>query len=215
MGRWLGTAWTASAVLLLAGCATGPLFENPVLLRTERPVPQGNPVFIPQMQGPESYARVFDKVLDVVDDFFDIAYYDRYNGYIETHPMTAPGLEQPWKPGSPDFYQRLLAFLQSIRHRAIVQITTAEDGGYWVEVRVLKELEDAPQPLRATAGQATFRMNSTVERQFEVIEPALFDTKWIPIGRDAKLEQVILERLAHFDPTPPAKPAANCPPAGQ
>ncbi len=38
-----------------------------------------------------------------------------------------------------------------------------------------------------------------VERQFEVVEQGNYEATWIPIGRDLKLEQVILDRLAHFD----------------
>ena len=53
-------------------------------------------------------------------------------------------------------------------------------------------------------GGATFRLNSTVERQFEVIEPDIFDSAWIPVGRDTALEQVLLDRIAHMD--------LSCPP---
>src|SRR3954451_25321936 len=148
------TLWLAMAGLALGGGATGPLLENPVLIRTDKVIPPENPVYLPQ--GPMAYAQVFEKVLDVVDDFWEIAYANRYDGRIETFPAVAPGLEQPWKPGSPDFQQRLLAYLQSIRHRAIVLITTADDGGYFVDVKVLKELEDLPNPSRSTAGTASF-----------------------------------------------------------
>ncbi len=206
MGRIPRTAWIAAVVILTAGCSTGPLQENPVLIRPDLVVPQENPLYIPQ--GPGAYPRVFEKVLDVVDDIWEIAYSNRYEGRIETQPSIAPGIEQPWKPGSPDFYQRLLAYFQTIRHRCIVLITTADDGGYFIDVKVLKELEDLPAPMRATAGAASFRMNSTIERQFEVIEQPVFESNWIPIGRDFKLEQVILERLAHcnFNDLPNPKP---------
>jgi len=206
MGRTLGTAWIAAAALGLAGCSTGPLQENPILLRPDLLIPQENPLYIPQ--GPDAYDKVFQKSLDVLDDFFEIAYANRYDGRIETQPAVAPGLEQPWKPGSPDFYQRLLAFFQSIRHRCILVIQPADDGGYYIDVKVLKELEDLPSPMRATAGAASFRMNSTIERQFEVIEQPIYESNWIPIGRDYKLEQVILERLAHcnFNSLPQPKP---------
>jgi hypothetical protein len=149
---------------------------------------------------------VFEKVLDVLDDYFEIAYANRYDGRIETFPSIAPGIEQPWKPGSPDCSQRLLAFFQTIRHRAIVIITTADDGGYFIDVKVLKEEEDLPNPIRYTAGSASFRITPTVQRQFEVVEPEFYEPNWIPIGRDFKLEQVILERIAHLEalPAPPA-----------
>jgi hypothetical protein len=197
MGRWWLQAWTLTATLTLMGCATGPLQDNPILIRPAKVPEAPNPVYIPL--GPPSYGKVFEKVLDVLDDYFEIAYANRYDGRIETFPRTAPGLGQPWKPGSPDFPQRLLASFQTIRHRAVVLIQAADDGGFFIDVKVLKELEDLPRPFRATAGAASFRSYNTVERQFEVIDSSIYEYSWIPIGRDLLLEQVILDRLAHMD----------------
>ncbi len=199
-----------AATLILAGCSTGPLRDNPIIFRPGQAMPrerlifgptvtQENPLYLPQGPQPEVYDKVFQKALDTVDDFFEIAYSNRYEGRIETQPRVAPGILQPWKPGSPSAYQRLLADLQSIRHRCIVLISTADEGGYYIDVKVLQELEDLPTPVRSTAGSASFRMNSTIERQFEVIEQPIYEVNWIPIGRDYKLEQVILERLASCD----------------
>ncbi len=187
------------AALVFAGCSTGPLQENPIILRPDQWVAQENPLYLPQGPQPEVYDKIYQKALDVVDDFFEIAYSNRFEGRIESQPAVAPGIEQPWKPGSPDLYQRILASFQTIRHRCILLISTADDGGYYIDVKVLKELEDLPAPLRATAGSASFNMVSTIERQFEVIEQPVYEPSWIPIGRDYKLEQVILERLAHCD----------------
>jgi hypothetical protein len=201
--RW--TAWVVGA-LLAGGCSSGPLLDNPVLVRTAAPPgPIDNPVYVPL--GPAAYAAVFEHVLDVVDDYFEVAYSNRYDGRVETFPKVAPGLGQPWKGGSPDCYQRLLASFQTIRHRAIVVISAANDGGYFVDVKVYKELEDLPRPTQATAGAAAFRSEPTLQRQYEVIEPELFEPNWIPAGRDTALEQLILDRIAHFDPS--AAPA--CP----
>jgi hypothetical protein len=200
MGRVL---WAAGLAMSLAGCASGPLQENPILVRAESPPVHENPLYIPQ--GPMAYARVWEKLLDVLTDYFDIYYANRYDGRIETYPRVAPGIEQPWKPGSPDFRQRLLAFFQTIRHRAIVTVRTANDGGYFIHVQVLKELEDIPTPVRQTAGESSFRLESTVQRQYDVIDVNLFETNWIPIGHDEPLEQVILERLACLDVTTPAR----------
>jgi hypothetical protein len=187
----------AGLAVTLGGCASGPLHENPLPFRVERAVLHENPLYLPQ--GERAYSLVFEKCLDVLSDYFVLAYHNRYDGRIETLPTIAPGIEQPWKPGSPDFYQRLLAFCQTIRHRAIVQITTARDGGYFIHVQVLKELEDLPRPTRVVAGDATFRMEATVQRDFEIVVPEFFEANWIPIGRDYKLEQVILDRLACLD----------------
>jgi hypothetical protein len=76
-----------------------------------------------------------------------------------------------------------------------VRIDAAADGGFFVQAIVYKELEDLPQPIRSTAGAAIFRGDITVERQFEVIDPTVFDHGWIPLGRDECLEQAILAKL--------------------
>jgi hypothetical protein len=192
---------TAGFAVSLGGCVSGPLQENPLTLRISEAAPGENPLYIPQTT--MAYSRIFEKTLDVLSDYFDIAYKNRYEGRIETFPKIAPGIEQPWKPGSPDFRQRLLAFFQTIRHRAIVTITTANDGGFFIHVEVLKELEDLPFPTRPTASEATFRIEPTIQRQYDVVDVELFDNNWIPIGRDFKLEQVILERLSRLDVTVP------------
>lgn len=199
---WPRLLWLTCLPLALGGCASGPLHENPILLRPERPTSHENPIYIPQ--GPMAYARVFQKIEDILSDYFPIAYSSRFDGRIETHPAIAPGFEQWWKAGSPNLYERLLATFQTIRYRAIVLITTADDGGYFVDVKVLKELEDLPFPARATAGEATYRLVPTVERQYEVVAGDVFDPAWIPVGRDVHLEQIILDRLSCMDVTTPA-----------
>lgn len=179
---------------VMAGCLSGPLQDNPVLVPADKLAAIENPVYVPL--GPPSYPAVFEKVLDVLDDYFEIAYANRYDGRLETHPRIAPGFEQFWKPGSPDFYQRALATLQSIRHRAVVLIQVADDGGFFIDVKVYKELEDVAKPTAPYAGTSSFQSFQTLERQFEVIDSTTLESNWIPIGRDTKLEQVLLSRMS-------------------
>jgi hypothetical protein len=185
-------AWTG-LLLLAAGCMTGPIVDNPGLIRPDPTITVENPVWMPS--GPGAYGKVYENVLDIVDDYFEIAYANRYDGRIETFPRIAPGFEQFWKPGSPDAYQRLQATLQTIRHRATVLIQPADDGGFFVQVTVYKELEDLARPTQSTAGAAAFRGDPTVQRQYEVIDPTVYESAWAPIGRDPALEQLILQRL--------------------
>ena len=196
MGRRLLAVGALALGLLAAGCgSTGPLFENPVLLRPAASGPVENPVFIPLGTSGEAYRKVIEKVIDILDDYYDIAEVNAFAGLIRTHPRISPGLEQLFKPGSPDFDQRLLATLQSIRHYAVVKIDGARDGGFWVDVRVFNELENVERPLRATAGAAAFRSDPTVDRQYEVIEEMPLSGGWIPIGEDVPMEQEILARI--------------------
>ena len=69
------------------------------------------------------------------------------------------------------------------------------EGGFFVDVRVYKELEDLPRPIRATAGSAAFRSDNTVDRQFEVIDHTVFESNWIPLGRDPSVEQLLLQQM--------------------
>jgi hypothetical protein len=178
---------------LACGCASGPLLDNPVTVGHNPNISVENPLYIPL--GPPSYGIVFEKVLDTISEYFEVSYANRYDGRIVTYPRIAPGLEQPWRPGSPDFGQRLEATLQTLRHRAEISIQPAPDGGYFVQVDVYKELEDLPKPIRSTAGAATFRDPITIERQFEVVDPTVFESNWIPLGHNACMEQAILQRL--------------------
>jgi hypothetical protein len=188
---------TGPALAALAGgCATGPLIDNPVHVTTDRNAVLPNPLVVaPDPSGPEAYATVFECVLDIIDDLFEIAYENRYDGRIETHPKTAPGLEQFFKEASPSVRERVLVTLQSYRYRASISIQPALGDGYLVSVVVFKELEDLPTPSRATAGQAAFRGDPTVERQFEVVDATVATTAWIPKGRDPALEQKLLARI--------------------
>jgi hypothetical protein len=184
------------------------MIENPATIHLDRPIGSGNnPGFIHLSQSPDAYRYLFSRCLDVVGDTFDIdsARTSRYGGIINTFPRIAPGLEQPWKPGSPDVYQRLLAFCQTIRHRCVVEITTGQNGGYFVDVKVFRELEDLQTPARSTAGEATVVSHSTIERQPVVIAPDQYETNWIPTGRDIALEQAILERITRLDSLPGEK----------
>jgi hypothetical protein len=69
-------------------------------------------------------------------------------------------------------------------------------GGYWVEVTVLKELEDA-KPEHAMAGAATFRYDSTLTGIVNPITSEETATQgWIARGRDTVLEQRIIAHLS-------------------
>jgi hypothetical protein len=178
--------------LALTGCLERPYLIQPAVpAQAEAVAVVENPVYVPV----GAYDQVFQNVIDVIDDYFEIAYANRYDGRIETHPRVAPGYEQFWKPGNPDHFGRLYATLQTIRHRCFILIQPADDGGFFVQVTVFRELEDLPKPLRASAGAAAFRSDDTVDRTYEVIDPAVFEPSWAPLGRDIPLEQAIIEKL--------------------
>jgi hypothetical protein len=196
MRHSLPTLIAGGLLVLLAGCDTTPLvLDVPGSIPGEKIV-EANPVYIPLGPQPEAYAKVFENCLRVLCDYgFDILESNRYDGRIETVPRIAPGLLLFLKPGSPLIQERTLATLQTYRHRVSIRIDTAENGGYFIEVIVRKELLDLPRPVKQTAGNAVFRNFNDVERQFEVVDPTFYEKGWIFKGRDPAMEDKLIQAL--------------------
>lgn len=179
------------------GCFSAPPMDNPALIRTRAETIE-NPVLVsPGQPTAASYREVFEKCVDVLDDYFDLITPNPYEGRITTKPRVAPGYEQFLKAGNPDPRQRLLATFQSIRQTATIEIRSGERGGYLVYVVVERELEDLPRPAQAMIGNAVFQEMPTVERKTEVVSPetSTGTQSWYKIGRDYAFEQEILRRI--------------------
>jgi hypothetical protein len=69
------------------------------------------------------YAELFAAARRAVDTFFGVTYANAYDGRIDSDPSAA---------------RRWLAF-PGVRHRVAVSITVADQGGYWLEVKVYRE----------------------------------------------------------------------------
>lgn len=197
MGNRARVGWAACLLAAgAAGCMTAPPVDNPLLVRAE-PAGIENPILVsPGLPTPEAYREVFEKTIDVLDDYFELLPPDPYDGRIVTRPRIAPGYEQFWKPGNPDSRGRLLATLQTIRQTAVAEIRSGERGGYLVYVVVERELEDLPRPSQSRVGNAVFQDAPTVDRQLEVVGgETTADHAWFKVGRDYALEQLILHRI--------------------
>ena len=190
-----GRIVTIMLMLAGTGCATPPLAEHPFFQRPENISHANEIVVSPEQPGPEAYAYLFDKVLDVVGGDFDIAFCNRYDGRIESAPRLAPGLEQPWKPGSPNLYERIQAVCQTYRHRCFVLIQPEREGAYRINVTIFKELEDLPKPSRDPSAGAAFRNDPAVEHVAEVVDQATASPSWISKGRDYPFEQKLLRKI--------------------
>jgi hypothetical protein len=185
--------WIGGIVAIAVGCAGLPPLDNPLVVR---PAEENPAIVAPVTPDANSYARVWEHVIDILDDDFELKPPSRYAGYIESMPRIAPGYEQPWKPGSPDKRERLIATAQTVRNTAKVWITAGERGGYRVYVEVWRELIDLEQPMRSTGGAAVFREAPTVDRRYDVVGvESSADRQWIPAGRDYAYEQKILARI--------------------
>jgi RNA polymerase sigma factor (sigma-70 family) len=126
-------------------------------------------------QKPEDYNGLFDAVLEVLGDDFQVAYANRFDGLIETANL----LEKPIPP--PRSATGRPATRPTHRRRAIVSLMAADEGGFLVSVRVFKEAQ-----------------KEAVKGERNLPSPAA-EAGWEPAGRDIGLEQAILRRLADRD----------------
>src|SRR6516165_10277076 len=108
-------AWLACVLALAAGGCLAPRSPAPLMARANPYDTENEIVLNTDQPGGEAYALLFERVLDVLDDDFEIAFASRYDGRIECKPRIAPGLEQPFTPGSPALFERTLAFFQTYR----------------------------------------------------------------------------------------------------
>jgi hypothetical protein len=158
--------------------------------RTENPV-----LIAPVEASPKAYHDVFERVLNVVERHFNIDYANRYDGQIICAPKIAPGIEQPWRSGSPDPRERLLATIQTMRFRCIINMRPAEEKGYFVQVTIYRELEDLARPIVAP-NASVFRDTASVDRSLLVIDPTIpSESNWIPKGRDTAFENELLQQI--------------------
>jgi hypothetical protein len=192
-----------SLLVALSGCAA---------MTTTMAGQLSNPLPVP----PAPRDWVWEQVVDVVDDYFEIENEERGRavgdvvivGRIDTFPNIGSTLLEPWKGDSATNYDRLECTLQSMRRRAVVQIIPSPDGSALVDVQVYKELEDVMQPEQAPTASATFNYTSSLQSFVEPIGGQPVPLGWIGQGRDPALEQLMLAKLALRLNRPP--PAFGC-----
>jgi hypothetical protein len=148
---------------------------------------------------------VWDQVVDAVDDYFRIEREERVRlvgdmlteGRLDTYPRGGSTILEPWNHDSPTPYEKLESTLQSIRRRALVRVIPAP-AGFLVDVQVFKELEDVAAPETGAvslANPAALRNDNALQRVTNPVGGAPTTLGWILVGRDAVLEQVILEHI--------------------
>lgn len=180
-------------VLMCAGMlgCLGGAGQDPYLVRGSYPME--NPLFVPQGHDANQYQRVYDVVYDVCQKYFDIANSNMYAGEILGVPRISAGVFDWFVFEWYDGYELWQSTAQSIRRRLQVQITPAEVGGYFVLVKIVKELEDPGQPVNPIH-QRQLRPDEPIDRQG--IVPSLpIGSRWIDMGRDVRLEELIISKL--------------------
>jgi hypothetical protein len=155
--------------------------------------PAANPLVVPSAD----FETTWRTCVAVLDEYFDIANENRLARTIVTQPVIGATLLEPWRGDSVDVSDRFESTIQTIRRHARITVAPAPGGGNLVKLEVFKELEDLSKPDRQSMGRAVFHNDFPVNRTYEVIGPIPLPLQWIPKGRDVKLEQVILDRIAY------------------
>lgn len=160
-------------------------------------LPQGalapNPMLVPAA----NEEVLWERTVDVLHDYhFQIASENRFSRVIETDYRTGSGLLEPWHHDSVGHENRLESTLQSVRRKVFVRLTPDEAGrGYAVSVEAYKEFEDLPGVAANSPGGATFQESTPLERDLNLVVGQSAPSGWIPAGRDAALEQSVLNSL--------------------
>jgi len=181
-----------TAPVALTGCISGPPVPNPYLIPGN--YSSENPLFVPQGQDAQQYQRVYDIVYDVAHRYFDIAESNMYAGEILGVPRVSAGVFDWITYGGYDAYELFQSTAQSIRRRLQIQIIPAEVGGYFVLVKVVKELEDPGQNLPSVPNARRLRPDDPTNPRG--VTPSFNPGQhWIDLGRDTHLEELILSKL--------------------
>jgi len=172
-----------------------------ILYRVKNDVPETfvpNPLELP----PADDDFVWSQVIDAVDDYFRIAREQPVqnsdgillDGRVETAYLVGASVFEPWRKDSTSGFERLQSTLQSIRRRAIVTVRP-QGAAYAIEVVVQKDIEDTDRTHYATESTAAVRHDGTILRKSDAYDDSPQTLGWIPLGRDASLEQVILRDI--------------------
>jgi hypothetical protein len=182
--RRIAVVVAVSTALELAGCASLSRVVAP------RPVCE-NPLIVPA----PDVETVWKETVAIVSEYFPIRSENRLAGTVITDPVAGATMLEPWRGDSASLRERFESTLQTTRRFARVELRPVAGRGYAVKVEVLKEIEDLPKPDRQTAGRAVFNNDFPVNRTREIVGPMPVPLRWYPRGRDAVLEQAILQRL--------------------
>ena len=187
----------------LVACACGCGSFSPFATQEDIPATieagsLANPIVVPV----DDREFVWNVIVDTVDDYFDIAQEDRIRvignvlteGTILTHVQLGASVVERWKKDSASSFEKWQSTFQSIRRRAELRVSPGP-GVYSIHVTVYKELEDVDRPEQSAVGRELQRHDGSLAK----VSPNPFSGPvqlgWIPIGRDAALEQAILADL--------------------
>lgn len=203
----LGISLFLASFLLIAGCSSYEPFAATRELSQRLSTSQSpNPIIV------ENYHHEFlwSVLVDVIDTHFDIAreipvrLYGNVltEGHLETKPKIGASLVEFWHADSVGLKERFDCTAQTIRRRVEV-LVVPESGGYSLEVKVFKELEDNPQPLQGAGYASHLRFRDHADEFQDSIGSEQEPAGWFIIERDTALENRLLLEIVYRLKNPP------------
>jgi hypothetical protein len=172
--------------------------------------PLPNPLEVPVTD----HEFVWNQLVDTIDDYFPIAREERIRvlgnvmteGRIETQPTAGATVMDAFRKDRTKGFETWHGTFQSIRRQAEIHVLPSQSG-YGINVIVRKELEDLDRPEMSLVDASALRHDGSLVRPRGTQVGGSTTLGWIPVGRDADLEQKILAdlyvRLNHvIDPLP-------------
>lgn len=158
-----------------------------------------NPIFV------EAYNHDFlwTVLVDVIDSHFEI---EREmpirlfgtvltEGRLGTKPKIGASLAEWWHADSVGICERTDCTLQTIRRRAEVHVVP-EVGGYLIDVKVYKELEDNKNPLNSFSS-TNLRFEDETDSFAEQIDVNSNSGNWFIVERDTAMEERLLSEIVY------------------
>jgi hypothetical protein len=189
----LGLVIAASSCTAMPPIATAPTGGGPGAVANG---PIANPIFVAANSGnPDSDLFLNERAADVLAKYnFEIDTTNQLEGTIATQYKVGSSVLEPWHRETIGLDNRLESTFQPIRRKVLIHVVRVE-GGYLVSVEALKEIEDLTAPTPNSPGGSTFPQNYPLRRDLNLVLGQASPSGWIPMGRDATLEQDMLCRL--------------------
>lgn len=121
---------------------------------------------------------------------------DREARVITTYPDTSPQYWEFWRPFPTSDFDRLEANVQTVRRQAEIRFApAAKPNEFDMSVRVGVERFTATERQATDAASAFQAFGFKLPTSEGRTESPEASTYWLPIGRDAKMESALLDRI--------------------
>lgn len=210
----LGLILLVLAIWGIPGCSSVPI-NVPSLKVASTEEGNLNPLYVET----ENSNYLWEGIIDVLDNYFPVTYerpvlmlenmtpggsvlVTRTEGRVDTEPVIAAGVLQPWRKNSVTMSQRLEATFQTIRRKAVVRVVPVEKG-FLVHLAVYNEIENLPNPMNSTISGTNLTFSEDMSQLTLPTGESAASDGWIPYGRNEEFEQYILQEIAWRLNNPP------------